>query len=101
MISRLPLKSQSRTQDSTSTFGFDLAFLDDIEQQIQAVKEKDTRIEGLKIISKPTAYSVYLIVVPLLEKLIVSSESKPFVVVSSEEDIFVAVPRIDFVFGDQ
>ena len=41
------------------------------------------------MVRKPTAEPVDLIIVPLVEKLIVSSKNNPIVIVNSQEDPFV------------
>lgn len=47
------------------------------------------RIEKLEMVRKPNAYPMDLIVVPLVEKLIVSSKNNLIVAVNSQEDSFV------------
>lgn len=75
--------------------------MDDSDQQMQAAKEEETRIEELDMVSNKTENPMDPTVVPLPKKLIGLSKNKPIITVSSQEDPFVNIPHIGFIFGDQ
>lgn len=76
-----------------------LPSLGSVHQQMQAIgeaKEEDKSIEELEMVYKPTGQLMDLSVVLPPEKKDRSSDDKPIVKASPQEDSFVEVHHIDF-----